>query len=314
MDQTNSTTQSEISIDEAVATLVGGLPKAVRDFVVGPRRNEVVLALMRKYKMHADQAGGFEHAFLFMLLGITTPEEFMDELRKEGFDEQTTQGVINDINEQVFKKIQATEQKSREEILPAARPAPAQKAAGQKWVPVVPPAPIASTPTPVPVAAPTPQTFVAQAPNNIVLPGSTPMQPAPQQAAPAPQVMQPAPSVHIYMQQQPAPAPQNEPAATFGTMRTMAEDMKAIKAGEHPAPHMITLPESHGAPHAQPVAPTPVQTPQPQQTWTPPTPPKPVAPPQQFARPYMPSEISRRPAASPPPRVGNNDPYREPVE
>ncbi|MBU0750293.1 hypothetical protein KKH15_02130 [Patescibacteria group bacterium] len=86
------------------------LPAPIQNFLTGPERSAKILELSNKYSLHADQAGVFERAFLFMLLGISTPTEFSEQLRAAGVSEQSVKGLINDVNEGVFKKLRQQEQ------------------------------------------------------------------------------------------------------------------------------------------------------------------------------------------------------------
>lgn len=118
----------------SLSTLIAQLPLPVRNFVQSQERTDIALALSQKYQLHADQAGAFERSFLYMLLGVSDPKEFVADLREAGISEEAVAGLASDLNEQVFKRLR------REEEQAAAAPAP-------------PPPPV---PTPQPVVAPAP--------------------------------------------------------------------------------------------------------------------------------------------------------------
>lgn len=144
------------TVSEAIAVLLHDLPKPVQDFVTGSERERIALSLSQKYRLHADQAGEFEQAYLHMLLGISSPEEFVDTLTKAGIAPESVRGLANDVNEQVFVPLRKAEQE----------PTPAQER-------VVTPA-VVATPPPIPAAP--------------ILPGSTEPVPqaTPQQVVPPP--------------------------------------------------------------------------------------------------------------------------------
>ena len=102
--------ENQLSIEDAIGTLLEGLPKEVRDFVTGPERSRVALSLSQKYRLHADEAGEFERAYIFMLLGISSPEEFVDTLTKAGIPAESVRGLAKDVNEQVFVPLRRVEQ------------------------------------------------------------------------------------------------------------------------------------------------------------------------------------------------------------
>lgn len=181
----------DLSLGEQIDILMEELPLPVQNFLRSPERNAVSLELTRKYQLHADTAGVFERAYLYMLLGIYTPDEFVQELRNGGVSEETIKGLTNDVNELVFKRLRKEEQQ---------------------------PPPPASFRTPPPrPSVPLPRVGEEEVPPN--LPGQN-IAPAPPPPAPPPQ----APSVPIYRNEPTlqVPAPH---------VRTMAEDMQQASHG-----------------------------------------------------------------------------------
>jgi len=147
-DQINT---DELTLDQKVQILMGELPRPVQEFLRSPERDRVSLELSSKYNLHADQAGVFSRAYIYMLLGVYTPEEFVQELRDTGIAEATVQGLTQDVNERVFKRLQNAQ---RDSSVPAPEPAP-----------YIPPAPKPQTTLSVPAPfAPVPQSMPATAP------------------------------------------------------------------------------------------------------------------------------------------------------
>ncbi len=140
---------SDLSFDDKVAFLEGELPKPVQDFLHSPERDAVSLRLSQKYGLHADQAGIFEKAYLYMLLGVNSPDEFVQDLKDGGLAPDTINGLTNDVNEQVFKRLREQERTSVQST-PVRAPAPAAVPAMQ----VLPTPPAAAAPIQVPVQAP----------------------------------------------------------------------------------------------------------------------------------------------------------------
>ncbi len=133
--------ETDLSLNSALATLLQDLPKPVQDFVTGPERSRIALSLSEKYSLHVDQAGEFERSYIHMLLGISSPEEFVDTLTKAGLPPETVRGLAKDVNEQVFVPLRKAEQ---------APPAPKQEVS-----PVLPGTSL-PVPPPVPHRVPTP--------------------------------------------------------------------------------------------------------------------------------------------------------------
>lgn len=119
---------SDLSFEQKIALLEEELPRPILDFLHSPARDATSLGLSRKYRLHADQAAAFERAYLYMLIGVNSPHDFVQDLKDAGIDLESIKGLTNDINEQVFKKLLREEfqdaDKPRKE--PERQPAPAQ--------------------------------------------------------------------------------------------------------------------------------------------------------------------------------------------
>lgn len=156
-------------------------------------RSAIARELSSKYSLHADQAGEFERAYLFMLLGIATPEEFVTTLSKVGLTQDIINGLATDVNTRVFMRLRDEERKAVE-VKPVAPPRPA---------PLPPPAldyqPAAQTLPGSPVAAPMPS-----AAPEVVTSVAPVLEPTPQIMHVMPSATQsrdwhPAAAVHIYV-------------------------------------------------------------------------------------------------------------------
>lgn len=267
----------EATVEEAVASLMSELPAPVQDFLKSDERGEIVRELAGKYSLHVDQAGEFERAFLFMLLGILKPEEFVSTLAASGFSQEAINGLAADVNTRVFMRLRDAE---RTRTAPAA-PTPAKPAS-------IPPPAIEYTP---------PQT-------QTTLPGSPEPAPMPQPVTPPdPVAAQPVPvsveatPVHIQ------PTPQQH------LVHAMPN---APQSGWHPAAAVHIFVPTHGA-HSQPAAPMTPQVPaQPAQEVS-----VPVPPPQPAPVPYVnPAPVIPQTQLVSPPihREYAADPYREPIQ
>jgi hypothetical protein len=187
-----------LSFEEKIRALEEYLPEPILNFLHSPERDAVSLRLSQKYNLHADQAGSFERAYLYMLLGVNTPEDFVQDLKDGGIDQDTIRGLTTDINELVFKRLQ------QEELAVPATPAQAYRSAPPRAeVPVM---QVAPPPPASPAPAPVPNTPPVMAP--------TPAEPAP------------TPSFNLIRPDAIVSTPQP-------VFRTMQSDMEAL---QHPAP------------------------------------------------------------------------------
>jgi len=139
---------TQMSIDEAVNVLMERLPLPVQNFLKGEQRNKVIYEISQKYRLHTDQAGDFERATLFMLLGIYSPEEFLTNLKTAGIPEQVAQGLTREVNEKIFIPLREEERaltdteltSTPEEVTPPTYTAPAATTPPQtdRGVPLMP--------------------------------------------------------------------------------------------------------------------------------------------------------------------------------
>ncbi len=278
---TDQTPVEELSMNEKIAILMEDLPKPVQDFLRSPERDAVSSELSMKYNLHADQAGTFERSFIYMLLGVYAPDEFVQELTEAGIPVDTVRSLTTDVNERVFKRLQNAE---RTEVTAA-------------------PAPVIIAPPPASVPAP----FV---PPPVMAPPAPQPQPAPIYSAPvpAPQPIAPAPQPFAQSAATPAPA---APVPTYEhpAVRTMAHDMQVMKEGGHPQPtwqpsspartfQTSSVPNTAGSfAQSTPTVATPVP------------PPAPVVPPAPQPAPIYSAPVQPRPL----PPVPHNLPGQSPV-
>lgn len=228
-------TISDEDIEMSIASLMERLPAPVRTFVSSQERKDIVLALSQKYQLHVDQAGIFEHSFLFMLLGASTPTEFVAELRAAGIADSVVTSITNDLNEQVFKKLRKEEEMMRPEpaAVQAPVPQPAPVAPPVQAAPAIPePPPLETMRTmgtdmtraqqaaPTQYAAPYMPSYPQMPVQYVPFPGSYQPMPQPQtywvpvQMPAAPQYPYPQPQYAPPVATPPPPVVQQQPAPT----------------------------------------------------------------------------------------------------
>lgn len=232
-----------IELEDAVGTLVRDLPKPVRDFLLSDSRAQIARELTEKYHLHLDQGDEFERLYINMLLGISTPEEFVSSLSKAGLTQDVINGLAADVNEKVFLPLRDAERRAATAPIAPKKPDPLPPPAlDYQPATTLPGSPV---PAPMPVA-PAPAAVMPPAP-----PAPAPMAPAPvpQQhivhtAAPAahPPGWHPAAAVHIFVPSHGAPIQHPQPATPAPT----------------PVPEVA--PAAYVAPAQEPLPPQPAPT------------------------------------------------------
>lgn len=323
-------------LSDAVAEALRALPKPVQDFVTGPERARIATTLSQKYGLHVDQSGVFDVAFIHMLLGVSTPEEFTKTLADTGIAPTVVASLAADVNEQVFIPLRKAEQavSSAPAAVAPVPLAPRLVAVSapmlqpsQPFTPTLPAEAIRNTPGPAaPVTASVPQAT------------ATPLYAPPQPAYPYPMQANPQ-----YTGQQMPYVPYGYPQPQY-LMPGQPVYMPQYQAMNWQVPPQAVLPPQSWAhiPAPESVPPTTGQPiPLPTHAYQPPPAPEAPriqAPAQAYERPVMPvpaaltearePQALARPAAAParitpepvsgtnlPPLTKNygSDPYREPV-
>ncbi len=241
----------EASVGDAVASLMQELPAPVQEFLASDERAQIVRDLSQKYSLHVDQAGDFEQALLFMLLGISTPDQFVEALKKAGLTQEVINGLVEDVNTQIFKRLRDAEQTPAPTPKPAPLPPPAIEYTPKKEVTPVLPG------TAVPVPAPEPPPVLEQTPAPIPVHPTQVIQGAPPAAHPV--GWHPAAAVHVYIPTHPAahqPVPEPVPSAPEASLPTPTPDpVRPVQAPTPaPAPAPSPIEKTYSAdPYREPV-------------------------------------------------------------
>lgn len=198
--------QQETSVDDAVRTLLSGLPSVVKEFVLGPERDAIALQLTQKHGLHMDQGGAFQLAYIQMLLGAISPEEFSKNLLNAGISDEKVRALTNDVNEMVFKPLREKERLGFKEaaVSKGIRTSPSLSATVVAPAPLQPNKPPAPAPhyAPEPLAINTPKAAPSPSLPPLVPPRIPVAPPAPLPVAPTPQASEPRP----YQKEVPPPA------------------------------------------------------------------------------------------------------------
>jgi hypothetical protein len=154
MDQT----KQEPTFEESVKQVMKTLPPPIRDYLARGGYSTVVKNLMFKYQLRIDQGGVLEREIMLLLMGIDNPDEFTQALIEEAkLDQKAVNGIVQDVNDQIFVPLQEEMRKgevhSPEPARPIIPPARSQVAASSEPLrhiinkiprPIVTPRPIVS--------------------------------------------------------------------------------------------------------------------------------------------------------------------------
>ena len=89
------------------------LPPPIRNYLGQGKYTLVAKNLMTKYNLRIDQGGVLEREIMLLLMGIETPDEFIQALVEEAkLEQQTVTGIVQDINTQIFVPLREEEMKS----------------------------------------------------------------------------------------------------------------------------------------------------------------------------------------------------------
>jgi len=276
-----------MSTDEAVEFMYAQLPSQIQDFLISPERSALVSELSQKHGLHVDQAGQFERAFLFMLLGVNTPEEFVSSLTAAGLSSGTVNALAADVNARVFVPLRDAERRGGEGALlptPTARQAPLPPPAIE-YEPAPPARTLPGSSEPVPVSLPA----AASAPQ---IPAAAPSVPAAREEASLTLEPTPVATQHIAHAM---PVAQHQP----GWHPAAAVHIFVPTQGPGQQMHVPVQPPAHSPEIPQPVQPAYSQS---------------VSVPAPQPAAAVPPARTESAAASPIVRDYAADPYREPIQ
>ncbi len=104
--------QQEPTLEESLKEVMKTLPPVIRTYLSQGKYTAVAQSLAGKYGLRIDQAGVLEREIMLLLMGIETPDEFVQALVD---DAQLERGMINsiaeDVNERIFVPLRQEEEK-----------------------------------------------------------------------------------------------------------------------------------------------------------------------------------------------------------
>lgn len=92
--------------DESVAQVMRTLPPVIRTYLLQGKLTPVVKDLTERYSLRIDQGGVLERETMLLLMGVEDPTEFIQALTELGLDKETVNGIVQDVNDQIFVPLQ----------------------------------------------------------------------------------------------------------------------------------------------------------------------------------------------------------------
>jgi hypothetical protein len=90
----------------AIKDKFSSLPKTLQDAITSSDYQQKLLNIGQKYKLTVEQIGTLEQETTFVLLGITLARDYADDLQTQlKVDDATLNGIVADVNAEVFVKI-----------------------------------------------------------------------------------------------------------------------------------------------------------------------------------------------------------------
>lgn len=111
------TQEPNLTLEDSLAQVMQTLPPVIQDFLRKEKYTEITKRLMSKYSLRIDQAGVLERELMLVLMGVDTPDEFIEALNGEARIEKIKiNAIVRELNEQVFTPLREAEKKPGEKI------------------------------------------------------------------------------------------------------------------------------------------------------------------------------------------------------
>ncbi len=280
----------EPTLEESVAQVMQALPPVIRAYIAQGKYTAVAKSLMAKYSLRLDQGGVLERGIMLLLMGINSPDEFLQALVDEAkLDEQTINNIAKDLNDLVFAPLRKEEEAGRSGTSAPQATKPAAAAAQPQ--PVAAKAETRPAPAAPPQGSLPPKAFLPQSASlgDVVRSVSRPAEPSPAEQVGEKKLLQDHEEPHIEVGTSPAPQ------APSGFALPHRPEAPSAGAPPNLPGAMPPRPEQ-----PRPIVPAPGPAPAPAPSATP----APQAP-----------QPSARPAVPPAPVTSySSDPYREPID
>ncbi|MBU6321462.1 hypothetical protein KGO04_02895, partial [Patescibacteria group bacterium] len=96
-------TSSDQALEASIKEIMPTLPPTVRAYLGSGKYSQVAQGLMRQYGLHVDQGGVLERELMLLIMGLSTPAEFVEHLQNEAYiPADVTRAITDAVNQQVF--------------------------------------------------------------------------------------------------------------------------------------------------------------------------------------------------------------------
>lgn len=100
------------------------LPSPIRHYLAQGRYSVVAKNLTFKYQLRIDQGGILEREIMLLLMGVESPDDFVNSLKSEAtLPEETVFSIMTDVNQEIFAPLQEEMRKGETRASEPASPA-----------------------------------------------------------------------------------------------------------------------------------------------------------------------------------------------
>lgn len=94
------------SYGRKLSNIFDELPENIQDAIMSVNSSDAITEISEKYKLHIDQQASLGSETGLVLLGLTDPMEFVNNLSsKLGIDKNIASQIVGEINEKIFVKV-----------------------------------------------------------------------------------------------------------------------------------------------------------------------------------------------------------------
>ncbi len=256
-------------------------PEVIQDAFASEKMTEIISSLPTTYALHVDVAGKLSEEIGYLLVGLTTPVDFLQRLGEIGIAPDASNKIATEINEKIFMPLREltrnpdpakiVEWRPKEDVVeesveetPVSTPVvPAPVAPAPTYrEPIPEPPPVSVTPPPIaqapqwtppyPQTAPPPPQFVPMPPGTYWVPVSIAQVPPTPPQAPAPAPVAPVAPPQPTPEVQPE-TPRPEPIPVVQPQWTAPANLPTGMPVTPPAPQIPITKEYGADPYREPV-------------------------------------------------------------
>ncbi len=85
------------------------LPESIKDLILSDQYQNILIEIGQKYQLSQEQLGILERETTLVLMGLTAPDEFEDELKLTlKVEDLRNSQIAKDVNNNVFSRVKVT--------------------------------------------------------------------------------------------------------------------------------------------------------------------------------------------------------------